>query len=204
MFRRFDTIYVIALLLIGMSISGCRRNNVPKPYGYFRITTPDTAYCAFNQQQLTNGESTANYPYNFDISTNAEIKRHSHEGDKYWVDIHYPSMNVDIHCSYKPVRGNLRELTDDAIEFIYKHASHASAIPERAYENDDNRVYGVFFDLEGNTASPIQFFLTDSTHHFFRGAVYANCRPNSDSLAPVFDYMQQDIVRMIETFKWQY
>lgn len=202
--NKINITLLIMTLAVGLTISSCGRHSVPKPYGYFRITVPDTSYCCFHQQHLTSGESTALYPYTFGISSNAEIRRHPHEGEQYWIDIHYPSMNVDIHCSYKPVKGNLRELTDDAIEFIYKHASHASAIPEQAFENEDAHVYGVFFNLEGNTASPYQFFLTDSTHHFFRGAVYANCRPNSDSLAPVFNYMQTDIKHLIETFQWQY
>lgn len=193
-------------LTIGLcaALCGCGRHSVPKPYGYFRITTPDTAYCQFAQQHLTNGQSLAGYPYTFALSQNAEVRLHSHSGDAYWIDIHYPSLNVDIHCSYKPVQSNLRELTDDAIEFIYKHSAQASAIPEKSFENEYNNVYGVFFSLEGNTASPYQFFLTDSTRHFFRGAVYANCRPNSDSLAPIFEYLQTDVMNLIETFQWQY
>ncbi len=176
----------------------CTHQGMPKPYGYYRIATPDTAYIWFSESPDTH----IRYPYQFALSRNAEVREHARPGDKYWIDIHYPTMNMDIHCSYKPVSGNLRELSDDAIEFVYKHASHASAIPERDFSNPDAHVYGVLFTLEGNTASPYQFVLTDSVRHFFRGSVYCNCRPNADSLAPVHDYIEKDVIRLVETFTW--
>lgn len=186
---------ILILLLCGLMV-GCTHRQSPKPYGYYRITVPDTAYRCMSTVA-------AAYPYDFGLSVNAQLRAHEKEGEQYWIDIHYPQLNADIHCSYKPVRGNLRQLTDDAIEFVYKHASHATAIPEHAFDNDAARVHGVFFELSGNTASPYQFFLTDSTTHFFRGAVYCNCRPNADSLAPVFDYLREDIVHLMETFVWK-
>jgi hypothetical protein len=73
----------------------------------------------------------------------------------------------------------------------------------REYMHPEAKVYGVLFDLEGNTASSCQFFITDSTHHFFRASVYCNCPPNADSLAPVYEYLRKDVVKMVETFEWK-
>ena len=98
---------------------------------------------------------------------------------------------------------NLRELTNDALEFVYRNASFANAIPEREYSHPEAQVYGVLFDLEGNTASSCQFFITDSTRNFFRASVYCNCPPNADSLAPVYNYLRKDVIRMVETFEWK-
>ncbi len=159
-----------------------------------RIAIPDTVFSTWHE---------SGYPYSFSLSDNAVVRKHTADDERYWIDIHYPTLNADIHCSYKPVRGNLRELSDDAIEFVYKHSQIASAIPEREYSNPDEHVYGVLFTLEGNTASPYQFVLTDSTHHFFRGAVYCNCRPNADSLAPIIDYLQLDVQHLMETLTWK-
>ena len=125
------------------------------------------------------------------------------EGERYWINLYYPALDATIHCSYKPLNGNLRELTNDALEFVYKNASHATSIPERDYEHSEANVYGVLFDLEGNTASSCQFLLTDSIHHFFRASVYCNCPPNADSLAPVYDYLRTDVIRLIESFRWE-
>lgn len=187
--------YILVLMCVAV---GCTRHSMPKPYGYYRITAPNEAMC--HVQSRIQG---TRLPYDFDVACGAQVKEHRQTGEMYWLDVHYPWANVDLHCSYKPIQGNLRELTDDAIEFVYKHASHATAIPEREFANDEAHVYGVFFALEGNTASPFQFILTDSVHHFFRGAVYCNCRPNADSLSPVYDYFEENVMHLMESFYWK-
>ena len=184
--------------------TACTKVNTPRPYGYYRITPPDTTYIPFETYQLsTLNSQLSTYPYNFALSRNAVVQPRLEPGEEYWINLYYPAFDATIHCSYKPVRGNLRELTADALEFVYRNASHASAIPEREYNHPEAHVYGVLFDLEGNTASSCQFFLTDSTRHFFRASVYCNCPPNADSLAPVYNYLRTDVIRLVESFEWK-
>ena len=197
----------LEFLILNVALLACIACNpvaVPKPYAYFRITPPDTAYTDF-QSSITNHQSSLSgaYPYTFDLSRNAVVQPRNDQPEPFWINIFYPSLNATIHCSYKPVRGNLRILTDDALEMVYHNASRASAIPERDYSRPADRVYGVLFDLEGNTASSCQFFITDSTTHFFRASVYCNCPPNADSLAPVYEYLRTDVIRMVESFEWR-
>lgn len=173
---------------------GCTKVSAPKPYGYYRITTPDTAYIPFEKLY-------PHYPYTFALSRNAQVRMRSEE--PYWINICYPALDATVHCSYKPVHNNMRELTDDALEFVYRNAAYATSIPEREYTHPEANVYGVLFDLEGNTASSCQFFITDSVHHFFRASVYCNCPPNADSLAPVYNYLRADVIKMVETFEWK-
>ena len=180
----------------------CGRATAPKPYGYYRITVPDTAYIPFEDYPLsTFNFQFSTYPYTFALSQNAQVQPRADE--PYWINIYYPALDATIHCSYKPVQHNLRELTNDALEFVYRNASFANAIPEREYSHPEAQVYGVLFDLEGNTASSCQFFITDSTRNFFRASVYCNCPPNADSLAPVYNYLRKDVIRMVETFEWK-
>ena len=190
---------VFSLLLL--SCIACTRVSTPKPYGYYRIAVPDTAYIDFQTSNFKPQTSNLNYPYTFALSRNAVVQPRSDE--PYWINIYYPALDATIHCSYKPVQNNLRELTNDALEFVYRNASFANSIPEREYSHPEADVYGVLFDLEGNTASSCQFFITDSTHHFFRASVYCNCQPNADSLAPVYEYLRKDVIRMVETFEWK-
>lgn len=191
---RLKTLKIVGLIGILLLCNACRDRYVPKPYGYFRIHIPDTAYIDYNADS---------YPYRFEQSANAVVQERIEKGEQFWIDITYPEFNADIHCSYKPIQHNLRELSDDAQKFVYKHASKASAIPEQEYTDDEKRIYGVYYELQGNTASPYQFYLTDSIEHFFRGAVYFNNPTNPDSLAPVIDYMKDDIRHLIETFEWK-
>jgi gliding motility-associated lipoprotein GldD len=182
--------FVICNLILFACVA-CNNISTPRPYGYFRISVPDTSYTDF---------STLNYPYSFSLSRNAVVQPRSDE--PFWINIYYPALDATIHCSYKKIDNNLRELTDDALDFVYRNASFASSIPEREYAHPEAHVYGVLFDLEGNTASSCQFFLTDSTRHFFRASVYCNCPPNADSLAPVYEYLRTDVIKMVETFQW--
>ena len=183
---------VLIFNLLLLSFVACSNNYTPRPYGYYRITTPDTAYVDFNPS----------FPYTFALSRNAVVQPRTDVSEPYWINIYYPALDATIYCSYKPVQNNLRELTNDALEFVYRNASFATAIPEQEYAHPEASVYGVLFDLEGNTASSCQFFVTDSTRHFFRASVYCNCPPNADSLAPVYNYLRADIIKMVETFEW--
>ena len=197
----FSAGLLVMMLLCG-SMS-CRRTPTPRPYGYYRIDLPAEAYVPFDGQKISVKSKEFNIPCRSEVSKYATVLALQHDGEGQWMNIHYDMLNADIHCSYMPVHGNLRELTDDAMEFVYKHVTQASAIPEREFVNEKAKVYGVFFTLQGNTASPFQFFLTDSTHHFFRGAAYCNCRPNADSLQPVLNYLDADIAHFIESFEWK-
>jgi len=57
--------------------------------------------------------------------------------------------------------------------------------------------------LEGNSASAVQFYLTDSVNHYLRGALYFNVKTNRDSLQPVLDFLRVDIDNFIKTFEWK-
>ncbi len=64
-------------------------------------------------------------------------------------------------------------------------------------------MYGILYRIDGNVASPMQFFLTDSTTHFLRGALYIRATPDIDSLKPVVDFLEKDVVYLIESTKWE-
>lgn len=184
---------VFILCLCTLLLCACQKGAIPKPYGYVRIATPDTAYTPYQSKA----------PYTFALSQNAQVVPHTAPKERYWIDIVYPALNATIHGSYHPIRGDLDLLTNDAFRLVYKHAGQAVAIPEQPFVNPERSVYGMFFSLEGNVASPYQFFVTDSVHHFFRASVYCDCKPNADSLAPIYEYLEQDVRHLIETWQWQ-
>jgi len=190
---RYSILTTLPLLIL--LCTSCGKPAMPKQYGYYRISLPAHEYKLMDE---------TGYPYEFAMNTAARIVPTHYEQEQYWIDIAYPTLNAAIRCSYKPVRHNLRQLSDDAQLFVFNHAVKATAIPEHAYSNPEAHTYGVLYDLEGNTASPVQFYLTDSTRHFFRGAVYINCVPNQDSLAPVIEFIRRDILNLMETFRWTY
>jgi len=167
---------------------------MPKPYGYFRVDLPLHSYRSVD---------TLNLPYKFELSNSASIVSRVENGEKFWIDIQYPSLNANVYCSYKPIKSNFYELTEDSRRYAYKHSVKADKIGETPYENSEKKVYGILYDIKGNTASSVQFLLTDSTKHFFRAALYFNNVPNKDSIAPMSEYIRKDMIRLMETFEWK-
>ncbi len=86
---------------------------------------------------------------------------------------------------------------------LKNHITKADAINEQMIIDPERKVYGILYDLKGSTATAVQFFVTDSTKHFFRGSLYFFAEPNPDSLAPVNEFFREDIIHIIETLKWK-
>jgi len=57
--------------------------------------------------------------------------------------------------------------------------------------------------INGNAATPSQFYVTDSVHHFITGSLYFNSKPNFDSIYPAAAYLREDIRRIMETIEWK-
>ncbi|MFW5754337.1 MAG: gliding motility lipoprotein GldD [Marinilabiliaceae bacterium] len=172
----------------------CSNSNPPKPRGYFRITFPEKEYSQID----------TTLPYQFERPEYARLKPDKEaEGQPYWGNLVFPRFEAKIHLSYKEIEDNLYQLYEDNRELAFKHTVKADAIKERMFESQENNVYGILYEIQGNTASPVQFYVTDSTKHFLRGSLYFNTVPNKDSIAPVLDFIREDIVHMMETLKWK-
>ncbi len=98
--------------------------------------------------------------------------------------------------------GRLDSLIEDSRTLTFKHVVKAEAISEQFFTNPETNVHGLLYKLKGNTASSIQFFVTDSVRHFLRAALYFSVRPNKDSLAPAIDFIGEDVERMMRSVEW--
>lgn len=166
----------------------------PKPKGYFRIDFPEKNYVTYDSI----------CPYSFEIPTYSFIDNDKHKGaEPCWLNINFPKFNAQIHLSYKMVNHNLDTLLEQSRDFAIKHQVKATGLEESVIVRDSAKVYGLVYDIQGNTASNLQFYLTDSTRHFLRGALYFNSVPNIDSQKVVIDFIRKDVERMITTFKWK-
>ena len=166
----------------------------PKPKGYFRIDLPENKYLNYS----------SSCPFSFESSVYSSVTPDIRRGaEPCWLDIVYPKFNATIHLSYKPVQNNIAKFLEDSRILVTKHEVKASSIDEQVIVKDSVKVYGLIYNIEGNTASALQFYLTDSTQHFVRGALYFNALPNSDSIAPVLSFIRKDVYRMIQSFQWR-
>jgi len=183
------------LALLPLAFLSCGDNYVPKPRGYYRIDLPAKDYKVFD----------STFPYTFEYPVYSKIVRDSSRmAELYWINIVYTPFNAQLHISYKPVHRNLAVYLNDAHTLVNKHIAKANAITQRAYEDPTHKVFGLVYEIKGSdAASTCQFYLTDSTKHFLRCALYFDLVPNNDSLTPVIEFLKKDIEHMIETFRWK-
>ncbi len=185
----------LPLFILCILFLSCSGDYSPKPSGYFRINLDVPIY-----REYTDSASL----YSFDIQQNStiEIVPDTAKGERF--NIVYPSFNAKIYCSFLPVnsRKDLIELSEESRKFVYVHVIKADGITEKAYSDPENDIYALIYDLDGNVASPLQFVVTDSVHYFLRGSLYFNSIPNQDSIAPVKNYIRNDVEKIITSFKW--
>jgi gliding motility-associated lipoprotein GldD len=195
-------------LILFFFCGACSSGYSPKPAGYFYIDIPEHDYRTFSSYR----------PFEFAVSSQTEIteilpsvfpETRRKQGkintpDEKWFNIVYPMLNARIYCSYTPIiKNNQAEIAEEYRKLAYLHVVKADAIQEQIFENHDENVYGLVYEIKGNVASPLQFVITDSVKSFFRGALYFDYAPNQDSIAPVLEYINEDIHVLIDSFKWK-
>lgn len=187
----------VCLFVLLLAFAACNNNNyAPKPRGYFHIDFPKKAY-----QHYDGGCA-----FSFDYPLYAKLNPDSSKDTQpCWNNLAFPQFNARLHLTYYDIssKKEYEGLVEDARTFAFKHTVKANAIDQKLISYPEKKVYGIYYAIEGNTASSVQFFLTDSLKHYFRGALYFNERPQYDSIQPVITFIKKDIDRMISTFKWK-
>ena len=188
--------FIVIFIMLAAFIYSCETHYTPRPRGYFRIDLPEKNYIRFDTA----------YPFSFEYPVYAAVEPSPAAGpeDKYWINIQFPRFKATLHLSYKQVNNNLITYLEDAHTLAVKHIPKADAIYDSLIIDRDRDVFGLVYQIEGTeVASPYQFFLTDSTTNFVRGALYFNVVPNNDSLEPVINFLEKDLDHFINTFRWK-
>lgn len=193
--------FFLLLIAFASVILSCNSDySAGKKKGYYKIDFPDKKYQLFDKP---------GYPYTFEYPVYANVIKDSmffqDKAEDWWVNIDIPRFNGRIHISYKPINSvNIFDsLNNDGYKMAYKqHVDISTGIEEKRIQTPNN-IGGMYFDLGGNTATANQFFLTDTTKHFLRGALYFDAAPNADSLGIVNDFLKKDLENLINTLKWR-
>lgn len=179
----------LILILVLSSIFGCKKDVLPKPSGQLRLDYTIANYTKFNK----------NCPFIFDLNEYAIVK----EKGNCNFEINYPNMKATIYLSYKPVQNNINSLLKDAQKLTYEHVIKADDILEQPFLNQEAKVYGMFYNVNGNAATNAQFYVTDSTKNFVDCSVYFYAKPNFDSIMPAVSYLKNDMKILMESLRWK-
>jgi len=180
----------IIFLLMLVSCESEAEDYYPKPRGYMRLDFPERFYEIFNPDSC---------PYQFEIPEYFSIVDKANCNK----DIVMDRFNATMFLTYIPLDSNLFMNVEYSRKLVYDHSIKADAIDEIPLIDPRRRAYGLKYNIKGNAASPYQFYVTDSTNHFLRGALYFNVKPNYDSVRTSLEYITEDIDNILETIHWQ-
>jgi gliding motility-associated lipoprotein GldD len=186
----------IACCGIGLLTSCEEETYVPKPKGYNRIDLPKPAYIPLQEK----------HPYFFEYSAHAQILKDTFDiSEPHWIYVYYPQLKANVQITYKSINQDpkkFQEYINDSYKLTSKHQIKASSIEETVVKTPTGKTANIF-ELEGEVPSQFQFYVSDSTTHFFRGALYFRVATKNDSLAPVIEYVKSDVLHMLNTLEWR-
>ena len=177
-------------------------NQTPKPRAYPRVEFPEPGSPQSFRLEVC--------PFAFEYPSYVDVEQDTVFFDERpahpcWFDLVTPTLSGRVHVSYYPIRtlADFEKHRDDAYTLVGKHNIVANYIDEQPIRRPEAGVYGFSFGVEGDAASPYQLFVTDSTRHFIRAAVYVNAQAKADSLAPVYDFLRRDLDRVVGSLRWR-
>ena len=183
--------------LVGMALFSCQRNYIPKPNSYYRIDFPEKEYQLFDSI----------CPFTFEYPVYGKVTPDTHpNSEPCYMNIIFPKHKGTIYLTYIEIDSErtFDQLIENEWNIVYKKiARKADAVNERIYDNPEENVFGMMYDIGGNAASQVLFFVTDSVRNWLRGSLYFYARPNHDSLAPVVAFFREDVIMLMESIRWK-
>lgn len=209
---------IFSCFWVCMVFYACNSPYTSRKEGYYKIDFPQKKYLLFDN---------ASFPYSFEYPAYAQVVRDSAFFDTaainpFWINVVFPTFNGKIYISYKKIgatsvykvksqdgkyrdslgKNDFEKMVNDAFNLTFKNDIKAYSIQDSVMHTPDG-ISGIFFKLSGNVATANQFFLSDTLHHFLRGALYFDATPNEDSLAPVNAFLKEDMKHLINTLRWK-
>lgn len=197
--RHANLLKYLLLPLVFQLLACSNEDYKPKPSAKLRLEYPKAEYI----------KSNLNLPFTFDkniLAENVTLSALNAVTESYGINLGYPALKGTVFLTYKAVKkdkNNLEDYLRDAQKLTLEHVRKADEMPKYPFEDNERKVYGMLSEVKGNVASPLQFYVTDSIHHFLTGSLYFKAKPNYDSILPAVNYLQKDIRRIMESIEWK-
>jgi gliding motility-associated lipoprotein GldD len=196
---------ILFLLIILWNIAACtdERIPIPKPRMYPKVDFPSRQYVHFDQNYCVFDFEYPDYML-FKQDTTLINQKAKHPC---WFTLDIPSLNGSVHFTYTDISGaNHREKLLDVIidsrSLTDKHNLKAAGRRTNFIKTAQENISVITYSVEGDVASPYHFVVTDSLNHAVWGSLYFYSKPNEDSMAPVINFVKEDLNKIIHSFKW--
>ena len=185
---------IISLLVVfSILLCTCSDSNLPKQTAFLRIDFPEPKYLAFKE---------TNHLFDFYYNASAvEIKTKNSKQ----LSLLYPKINFSIDLSIQKLN-KPKDLEDNFSDFyllLDTHSKKSNGVFVREYEDLNKRIFSQIYEISGGVASPIQFYITDSTSNFIKGSLNLNFKSNYDSIFPSIQYVKKDVLILVESLNWR-
>ena len=185
-------IYRSLLLISIIIVSSCKDEVIiPKPKAFLSLKYPKPSYSKIDNE----------FPFSFDLNNLVKIENIV-EKNNFDVKLNYDIINASLYLNYIKIDNNFNELISQNNFNLNNHAKVAIKASKQDFSDENRKVFGTLYELIGPVASPSQFYVTDSVDNFLAGTLFFKIKPNYDSLFPAIYYVKNDIIRLIETIKW--
>jgi gliding motility-associated lipoprotein GldD len=181
---------LISILILALSCS--REKTFPKPKSYLRIDLPEKDFYDIKDSCM----------FSFKLPDYASWEQKFKDYPECSKTIIFPEFKAEVLCEYFELNDNLLEMSEGFRKMVYEHSFKSSAILERVWKNEDEKVFALAYEIKGNTACNYAFTITDSSKHFFSGQLLFQAKPNYDSLKPCINFIIEDLEEMISSFQW--
>ena len=166
----------------------------PKPPTFLRLELPEAVY--------ENYEDECGYSFKLNNNYSVEKAPVQDQGFNCHRRIQLGDLNGTIFFRFMKMEKPVAFYINNSIDEVEVHQVKATNIKDKKIIRKKDRVFGTVFELQGDVATPFQFYLTDSTDQFIYAEILFNSRPNYDSLKPSLDYLKKDLDTLLNTFKW--
>lgn len=155
-------------------------------------------------------------PFTFQIPTSAKFVLSAAPTDStYFFDIIFPKEEACLYVTFHQlvfgkslsrsndsisVRRRFWKLSEESRRLVYFHTVKADAINEVEYADPSRHVGGLFYDLTGSVATPVQVSLTDSSTYFLHASLYFDSGEMRSEKAEALSILKLDLRRLMETF----
>lgn len=184
---------ILLFLVIAIGLSACSEYT-PKPGAYPRI------------DKITGTSKEFDFPkFSFNYSDIVEIQELKKDlKGELWFNISYPAYHVTVYCTYIQVdEKSLSQALEVSYQLAYNHVGKSESIAQTLYTDSLHSKSGIIYDVKGPVATPVQFYITDDKSNFLRGSLYFNQEIKIDSVAPVIQYVREDIIGLMESLRWK-
>lgn len=186
------------LLLLTLALLACGDDYVPtpRPHAYPRIELPSQAqrsYTTFAREGC---------PFTFEYPADGEVVRQ--EQDSCWLTLRFDRYDLTWHITHRNIPASGKPQVahfEDFRRLVYKHSKKASRIEENPFTLPQGN--GFLFEVYGEVGTPAQVFFADQAEEdLVMMTFYYRDATTRDSLAPITQYMKEELRHAVESLRW--